>query len=164
MNAGAAEVARTFLAPLHSNNEEFEKTVPDPQVKELKMVLVDFLKRSKLLLERARQVLGNGRERKPRLSITKPELTTGTSDSTDVSDQNDAHPGRVSTGSNHSVNSSNSGVNQPPPPPESPALTVENHYTIWQKEMDKGFDMLFEVIFPFVCDNVSEADIMGGTV
>ena len=161
MNAGATEVAKTFLTVVEQGGlppQSLKLEAPDSQPletaaieMELKTVLVEFLKRSKCLLERARKVLGTGSDKNTRSSITN-STDDATSDSVDG---NEPLPNHNSTGSNGSVASS---PNQPPPPPDSPQTKMENHHLIWQKEMDRGYDVLLETIFPYIRDVVKNEE------
>lgn len=182
VNAGATEVAKTFLTvtePLGILPQQLQMRleVQDSQIiasqvleMELKVVLVEFLKRSKCLLERARKVLGTGDDGR-RASIASSNCESGggtygsssSSSSSDIGDQNTAS--HLSIGSNHSAvsNSSSGSPNQPPPPPETQQSRMESHHMIWQQEMDRGYDMLLETIFPYVRDIAKKEDIISST-
>lgn len=127
---------------------------------DLKVVLVEFLKRSKCLLERARKVLGTGGEKRP--SITSSCESSGGSSSSDCGDlNNNSMASHLSVGSNYSHVSatSSSTPNLPPPPPETQQTKMENHHMIWQQEMDRGYDLLLDTIYPFVRDIARKEEI-----
>jgi hypothetical protein len=178
VNAGAAEVAKTFL--LVFNEVKANDDPPSPKDlkshdsdfisnetlrMELKIVLVEFLKRSKSLLERARDVLGTGTEdrRISRVIEGSSSSSSGRTHSDSLDGNENSSTSHNSSGSHHSPhNSIANSPNQPPQPPsgvDSPQTKLENHHMVWQQEMDRGFDVLLEIIFPYVRDIVKKSEI-----